>query len=159
MTKVNTAAADSSEQKVVFDIQEVMRILPHRYPFLMVDKIIEFVENESIVGVKNVTCNEPFFVGHFPGNPVMPGVLILEAMAQTGAILAHTSSEGVTNDKTLFLVKADDMKWKRPVRPGDTMRIEMTFEKRRKPLWIMRGVVTVDGTVVASGSLAAAESA
>lgn len=146
------------ERKVIFDTLQIQEIIPHRYPFLLVDKIIEFVDNESIVGIKSVTINESFFQGHFPKKPIMPGVLILEAMAQTGAIMALKSSQGINEPgKYLFLVGATDVKWRKPVLPGDTMRIEMTFTKSRRPLWFMDGKVIVDDKVVASATINAAE--
>lgn len=146
-----------SKASVVFDALEIMSILPHRYPFLMVDKIVEFVDNERIVGVKCVTINEEFFQGHFPGRPVMPGVLILEAMAQTAAILAHKSSDRVAEGKKVFLVGAEEVKWKRQVLPGDTLFIEMTSHKKRRPYWMLKGVVRVEGKVVCQGMVSAVE--
>jgi beta-hydroxyacyl-ACP dehydratase FabZ len=148
---------EEREEKIVYDASQILEILPHRYPFLMIDKIIDFEDNKRIVGIKNVTINEPFFPGHFPGQPVMPGVMILEAMAQTAAVLAKQSIDGVKPDKTVFLVGATDCKWKRKVVPGDTLRIEMTSVRKRRPLWIMSGEVTVDGKFVASATLSAAE--
>jgi 3-hydroxyacyl-[acyl-carrier-protein] dehydratase len=142
---------------VVFDVRQIMEILPHRYPFLLLDKVTELVDGERIVGVKAVTFNEPFFQGHFPGRPVMPGVLILEAIAQTAAVLAKVSSDGVAPGKTVFLVGAQDVKWKRQVVPGDVLRIEVTPVRKRRPLWVMHGEVTVNGKVVASGTVSAAE--
>lgn len=144
-------------QEVVYDANEILSILPHRYPFLMVDRIIEFVDNQRIVGIKNVTFNEPFFQGHFPGQPVMPGVMIIEAMAQTAAVLAKRSVDGVRPDKTVFLIGATDFKWKRKVVPGDTLRIVMESVKKRRPVWVMKGEVTVNGELVASGTVSAAE--
>lgn len=149
--------AEKPEEQVVYGPAQILDILPHRFPFLMIDKVIEFEDNKRIVGIKNVTSNEPFFPGHFPGQPVMPGVMILEAMAQTAAILAKKSIDGVLPDKTVFLVGATDFKWKRKVVPGDTLRIEMVSVRKRRPLWIMAGEVTVDGKFVASGTLSAAE--
>ena len=145
------------EEKVILDVCQIMKILPHRYPFLMVDKIVEFEDSVRIVGIKNVTMNEPFFTGHFPGRPVMPGVMVLEAMAQTAAILAHVSTEGVAPGKTVFLVGANEFRWKKMVVPGDTVRIEMTSHKKKRPVWVMKGVATVNGKVVASGMLSAME--
>jgi len=144
-------------ESVIYDVTQIQEIIPHRYPFLLVDKIVEVVDNERIVGIKAVTINEPYFQGHFPGRPVMPGVLITEAMAQTAAILARVSTDGVRPDKYVFLVGANDFKWKRQVVPGDTLRIEMKSVKKRRPLWIMQGTVTVDGRLVASGTITAAE--
>lgn len=146
-----------SEQTIVYDNVAIQKILPHRYPFLLVDKVIEFKDNERIVGIKNVTFNEPFFVGHFPGRPVMPGVMILEAMAQVGAILARESNDGVKKEKTVFIVGADDVKWKKMIVPGDTLVIEMVSVKKRRPMWIMDGTITVDGKVAASARISAAE--
>lgn len=143
--------------KVVFDINQIMEILPHRYPFLMVDRIVEFDEGARIVGVKNVSVNEEFFQGHFPGNPVMPGVLILESMAQTGAIMAKKSPGGIKAESLIYLVGVDGAKWKKIIQPGDQMIIEMRFIKKKGPLWIMDGTVKVDGKVAAEATLRAAE--
>lgn len=145
--------------EAIFDIARIQEILPHRYPFLLVDRIVEFKDNERIVGIKNVTMNEAFFQGHFPGRPVMPGVLILEAMAQTGGILAKVSEDGVAPGKTVFIVGASDVKWKRQVVPGDTLRIEMSSLKKKRPLWIMKGEVYVGDKLVACGQISAMESA
>ena len=149
--------SEGTEEKIVYDTVEIQKILPHRYPFLLIDKIIEFKDNDRIVAIKNATINEPFFGGHFPGMPVMPGVLILEAMAQTAAVLATNSSNGVDRDKTIFLVGADNVRWKKKVLPGDTLRIEMHSLKKRRPMWVMSGSVYVDGKVVATGTISAAE--
>lgn len=145
------------EQKVVFDAIQISKLLPHRYPFLLVDKIIEFIDGESLVAIKNVTMNEQFFVGHFPDRPVMPGVLILEAMAQSGAILARASRSGIAANGNLYLAAANDLKWKRQVVPGDTLRIEMRMTKTKRPWWMMAGLVTVDGQVAASANITAYE--
>ena len=145
------------EGKVILDVVEIQKILPHRYPFLMLDRVVEFEDNKRVVGIKNVTVNESFFMGHFPGRPVMPGVMQMEAMAQTGAILALRSSDGVPAGKIMLLVGIDSFRWKRQVVPGDVLRIEMVFVKRKRPLWVMDGTVTVDGHVVAAGRITAAE--
>ena len=138
-------------------IQEIMEILPHRYPFLLVDRIIEFVDSERCVGLKNVTINEPFFQGHFHGRPVMPGVLILEAMAQVAAVLARRSNDGVGENKTVFLVGIDDVKFRQMVVPGDQLEIRMVSIRKRRPVWVMGGEVFVNGKLVASGKISAAE--
>ena len=145
--------------EVIFDASRIQEILPHRYPFLLVDRVIEFKDNEKIVAIKNVSMNEAFFQGHFPGRPVMPGVLILEAMAQTGGILAKVSKDGVGDGKTIFIVGASDIKWKRQVVPGDTLRIEMRSLRKKRPLWIMEGEVFVGDKLAASGQISAMESA
>jgi beta-hydroxyacyl-ACP dehydratase FabZ len=134
-----------------------LRRIPHRYPFLLVDRCENYNPSTSITGIKCVTYNEPFFQGHFPFRSVMPGVLIMEAMAQAGAAMASLSSNGVPADKTLFLAGANDFRWKRPVVPGDLLRVEMTFTKKRPPVWKMVGLATVDGQVVAQGELTASE--
>jgi 3-hydroxyacyl-[acyl-carrier-protein] dehydratase len=141
-----------------FDIDQIMHKLPHRYPFLMVDRVLALEDNHRILCSKCVTINEPFFPGHFPGKPVMPGVMMLEAMAQSAALLARFSTAGIPDDKWVFLVGANDVKWKRMVRPGDTLHIEMKVVKKRRPLWILEGACTVDGKVVASGTISAMES-
>lgn len=150
----------SSEQespKVIYDVMQLQEILPHRYPFLLLDRVVELEDNKRIVGMKNVTINEQFFQGHFPHKPVMPGVLILEAMAQTACILAKVSKDGVAPGKTVYLVGVNDVKWKKQVIPGDTLRIEMTSIRKRRPIWIMAGEVTVEGKVVASANISAVE--
>jgi len=146
-----------AESEVVFNHTQILEILPHRYPFLMIDKVIEFVDAKKIVAIKNVTFNEFFFSGHFPGKPVMPGVMILEAMAQAGAIFAKKSFNAVANDKLFYFVGANDVKWKNPVYPGDTLRIELVADKVRRPLWTMKGTVYVGEKIVALGALSAAE--
>jgi 3-hydroxyacyl-[acyl-carrier-protein] dehydratase len=146
-----------AEEKIVYDTLGIQKIIPHRYPFLMIDKVTEFVDNQYVVAIKCVTNNEPFFQGHFPGRPVMPGVMIIEAMAQTGAILARQSTDGVHPDKTIFLTGADEMRFKRIVVPGDVLEIKMTSLKKRRPFWIMNGTVTVEGKMVAEGTIMAAE--
>jgi 3-hydroxyacyl-[acyl-carrier-protein] dehydratase len=141
---------------VVMDILEIQRWIPHRYPFLLIDRVLDIVPNAYIISVKNVTANEEFFQGHFPSQPVMPGVLIMEAMAQTAAVFARYSEEVLLTGKTFYLVGADGFKWKKQVVPGDQLRIVMKSVKKRNPLWIMDGEVTVDGKIVASGTLSAA---
>ena len=141
----------------MMDIREILKYLPHRYPFLMVDRILEMEPGTRIVGIKNVTYNEPFFQGHFPGKPVMPGVLICEAMAQVGAILAHSSSLLTEEGKVFMLTGLDRIKIKRAVEPGDQLRLELTSVKRRGSYWKMVGEATVDGKLVARGELSAME--
>ena len=141
---------------VTMDILEIQRWIPHRYPFLLIDRVLDLVSNEHITTIKNVTANEEFFEGHFPGHPVMPGVLIMEAMAQTAAVFARYSEPELLKNKTFYLVGADNFKWKKMVVPGDQLKIVMKSVKKRNPLWIMDGEVFVDGKVVVSGTLTAA---
>ena len=139
------------------DIKEILNYIPHRYPFLLVDRIIEIHGDEKIVGIKNVSFNENFFQGHFPNRPVMPGVLICEAMAQVGAIFAHNARGGREDNKVFVLTGLDNVKFKRPVEPGDQLRMELTILKRRGSFWKMQGVATVDGKLVAQAEISAME--
>jgi beta-hydroxyacyl-ACP dehydratase FabZ len=141
----------------MFDVKEILKHLPHRYPFLLVDRIIEMDGAERIVGIKNVSFNEYFFQGHFPNRPVMPGVLICEAMAQVGAILAQSARGGMNDHKVFVLTGLDNVKFKRPVEPGDQLRLELTALKRRGSFWKMQGTATVDGKVVAQAEISAME--
>ena len=133
------------------DAQEIAEILPHRYPMLMVDRIIEMTA-DSIIGVKNVTINEPHFTGHFPGFPVMPGVLIIEAMAQVAGILVAKVAPH-TRGKLMFLASVEDAKFRRPVIPGDQLRIEMNMIRLKTTIAKMRGIATVDSQPVAEATL------
>lgn len=126
---------------------EIQALLPHRYPFLLVDRVKEFEPHQRIVGFKNVTVNEPFFQGHFPGRPVMPGVLIIEAMAQTGGVLVFKSG-GPVGKTVMYLTGIDEAKFRRPVVPGDQLRLEIEVIKRRPPFWKMQGKAYVDNEVV-----------
>lgn len=135
----------------ILDIDAIRDILPHRYPFLLVDRIIE-LEETRIVGIKNVTANEPFFVGHFPEFPVMPGVLITESMAQVAGVLVLKSIPD-RHSKLVLLASVDEAKFRRPVRPGDQLRIEMTMVSRKATICKMTGKATVDGVVVAEATL------
>jgi len=135
----------------ILDIDAIRKILPHRYPFLLVD-CIEEMEAERIVGIKNVTINEPFFVGHFPDFPVMPGVLIVEAMAQVAGVLVLSSMED-RESKLVLLASVEQAKFRRPVRPGDQLRIEMKVSKRKASVAKMYGTATVNGVVVAEAEV------
>ena len=137
-------------------INEVMDFLPHRYPFLMIDRILEFEAGKRIVGLKNVTINEPFFQGHFPGHPIMPGVLLLEAMAQTGGVMALMSlpAEEVKK-KVLYFMSLDKAKFRKPVTPGDQVRFELNLLKKRGTIMSFKAVATVDGAVVAESEMMA----
>ena len=135
-------------------IEDIMKVLPHRYPFLLVDRILEMEEGKRIVGLKNVTINEPFFQGHFPGHPIMPGVLIIEAMAQVGGMLLM-GSQGDPESKVVYFMSLDNVKFRRPVKPGDQLRFELDVHQIRGPVCKMRGVAKVDGEVVTEADMAA----
>ncbi len=137
------------------DIQRLLELLPHRYPFLMIDKIRDMKGDKSAVGIKNVTFNEPFFQGHFQGRPVMPGVLIIEAMAQTAIALVASSGEIDTNDKLAFFMSIDNARFRRPVVPGDTLEIPIEIVKVRKPVWKFHGEAYVNGELAAQADYAA----
>jgi UDP-3-O-[3-hydroxymyristoyl] N-acetylglucosamine deacetylase / 3-hydroxyacyl-[acyl-carrier-protein] dehydratase len=138
----------------VMSIEEIFRYLPHRYPFLLVDRVVEFEPRTRIVGLKNVTINEPFFQGHFPGRPVMPGVLIVEAMAQVGGLLVLETMENLEN-KIVYFMSVDNVKWRRPVTPGDQLRFEVEVVQIRGATCKMKGVGRVDGLVVAEAEMMA----
>jgi beta-hydroxyacyl-ACP dehydratase FabZ len=139
-------------------IQEIFDILPHRYPFLLVDRILEMEMGKRVVGIKNVTINEPFFQGHFPGHPIMPGVLLLEAMAQTGGVLAMRSAEAEGIDikeKVIYFMTIDKVKFRKPVVPGDQVRFELDLIKSRANIRGYKAQALVDGAVVAEAELMA----
>jgi len=137
-------------------IQEIMSFLPHRYPFLMIDRILEFEMGKRIVGMKNVTINEPFFQGHFPGHPIMPGVLLVEAMAQVGGVMALKSlpPEEVSK-KVLYFMSIDKAKFRKPVVPGDQVRFELDLTRERGPIKSFKAKAIVDGAVVAEAEMMA----
>lgn len=138
----------------ILTVEQIIQYLPHRYPFLLVDRVVEFEERKRIVGLKNVTINEPFFVGHFPGRPVMPGVLIIEAMAQVGGLLVLEQMENL-DDKVVYFMSLDNVKWRRPVVPGDQIRFEVEVLQIRGATCRMKGVGRVDGQVVAEAEMMA----
>ena len=140
--------------KVTLDIREILDTLPHRYPFILVDKVISLVPNETITAVKNVTINEEFFVGHFPNYPVMPGVLIIEALAQTAGILSFKSMNKTADDDTLyFFVGIDNCRFKKPVVPGDVLNLNVTIEKVRGGVWKYNAIATVGNNTCAQADL------
>ncbi len=148
MTKV------AVKETTVLGIEEIMKVLPHRYPFLLVDRILEIEPGVRIVGMKNVTINEPFFQGHFPGHPIMPGVLIIEAMAQVGGMLLMGAVEQ-PESKVVYFMSLDNVKFRRPVKPGDQLRFELDMTQSRGRICKMRGVAKVDGEVAAEADMAA----
>ncbi|MCS4305778.1 MULTISPECIES: 3-hydroxyacyl-ACP dehydratase FabZ [Rheinheimera] len=134
-------------------IQEIMALLPHRYPFLLIDRVLDFTPGESLTALKNVTINEPIFTGHFPGMPIFPGVLILEALAQATGILGFkTVTERAENELYLFAA-IDEARFKKPVLPGDTMILEVKFLKERRNMWKFYGEAKVEGQIVCSAEL------
>ncbi|MRR34000.1 3-hydroxyacyl-ACP dehydratase FabZ [bacterium] len=139
----------------MLDVNEIMKILPHRYPFLMVDRILEMDPGKRIVGIKNVTINEPFFQGHFPGHPVMPGVLIIEAMAQVAGILAYLSSGEENRKKVSYFMAIDNARFRKPVFPGDLLRLEMETTLNRRGIWGFNGKAFVEDKLVADAALKA----
>lgn len=141
----------------VMDIQEIMNCLPHRYPFLLIDRIVEMELGKSIVAIKNVTMNENFFVGHFPQRPVMPGVLILEAMAQAGGVLAYKSINATAADGELYYFAAiDNARFRRVVEPGDQLRMEIKVLRDKGKIWKLEGAAYVEGQLVCSAEFLSA---
>ena len=147
------ALPQSSEARVL-GIEDIMKILPHRYPFLLVDRVVEMEEKKRIVGIKNVTINEPFFQGHFPGHPIMPGVLIVEAMAQVGGVLLMGTVDD-PESKVVYFMSIDNIKFRKPVKPGDQLRIEVDIKQLRSTVCRIAAVAKVDGTVVCEAEMAA----
>ena len=139
----------------MIQINEIMGLLPHGYPFLLVDRIVELEIGKRIVGIKNVTINEPFFQGHFPGQPIMPGVLIVEAMAQTAGVLAFKSMPEEFKKKVVYFMGIDKVRFRRPVQPGDQIRMEMVVSKQRKSIWGFTGKAYVEDQLAAEAELMA----
>ncbi len=141
--------------KLPLNYEDIIEILPHRYPFLLVDRIIEMELGKRVVGLKNVTANEPFFQGHFPGNPIMPGVLIIEAMAQVGGVLARLSVRESQEKEKVYFVSIDKVKFRKPVVPGDQVLFELTALRTGSRIWKMGGRAFVDKSLVTEAELVA----
>jgi 3-hydroxyacyl-[acyl-carrier-protein] dehydratase len=139
----------------MIQINEIMQVLPHGYPFLLVDRIVEVEVGKRIVGIKNVTINEPFFQGHFPGQPIMPGVLIIEAMAQTAGVLAFKSVPDELRKRAVYFMAIDKVRFRMPVTPGDQLRMEMVVSKQRKSVWGFTGKAYVEDQLAAEAELLA----
>ena len=139
----------------MIEIKEIMNILPHAYPFLLVDRMIEIEPGKRAVGIKNVTYNEPFFPGHFPGRPIMPGVLIVEAMAQTAGILVFNSLPQEQYKTPVYFLGIDNVRFRKPVVPGDQLHLEVEITKHRQSVWGFKGKAFVDGKLVAEADLLA----
>lgn len=154
MSKPAEWVTNPEEFPRILEADDLLRLLPHRYPFLMVDRVIEIERDQSCIGIKNVTVNEPFFPGHFPGRPVMPGVLLLEGMAQTaGAICGMVNSRA--RPPSVFLLTIDKAKFRRLVLPGNVVEYHMRQMTRRKQMWWYRGEAKVDGQIVAEAEISA----
>jgi 3-hydroxyacyl-[acyl-carrier-protein] dehydratase len=143
------------ERIASLDIERILEILPHRWPFVLVDRVTEVMPNERIKGHKCVSMNEPWFVGHFPRHPIMPGVLVIEALAQIGGILAYASEPFDAETSLLYFLGIDKAKFRRPVTPGDRLDLEVSVMQHRTNVWKLRGEASVDGTLCAQGELLA----
>ena len=139
----------------MMDLVEIQKLLPHRYPFLLVDRVVEIIPRQKLVAYKNVTINEPFFAGHFPGHPVMPGVLILESLAQACAILAYKSADLDPTREVSYLMAIDGAKFRKPVLPGDRLDLEVSVLKHKGAVWKQKGIASVNGVKVAEGEFLA----
>nr|WP_215746723.1 MULTISPECIES: 3-hydroxyacyl-ACP dehydratase FabZ [Gluconobacter] len=155
MTPATDAAAESHQVPQSIDILKIMQSIPHRYPFLLIDKMVEIHAGQSAIGIKNVTVNEPFFQGHFPSHPVMPGVLIVEAMAQTAATLVVMTLGKAFEGKLVYFMTIENAKFRRPVGPGDQLRIHVDKERSRANVWKFKGVARVDDVAVAEATFSA----
>lgn len=142
-----------STEHNVLDICDIMELLPHRYPFLLVDRVLDYVPGKTLHAVKNVTFNEPIFTGHFPGQPIFPGVLILEALAQATGILAFASHGKPKDNELYYFASIDNARFKRPVTPGDVMHLEVVYHKEKRGFGVFTGVAKVDGKVVCSADM------
>lgn len=145
----------ASETATDMDTIRLMEVLPHRYPFLMIDRLVDIIANVSATGIKNVTVNEPYFQGHFPGQPVMPGVLIIEAMAQTSAALVVHSMGPHAEGKLVYFMSIESARFRKPVVPGDRLNVHVTKERSRGNVWKFSAEAKVDGVVVAEATYAA----
>ncbi len=143
---------------MIMDVVEIQEIIPHRYPFLLVDRITEVVKNESLIGYKNVSISEPVFQGHFPGHPIYPGVMILEGMAQAGGILAFQSMEMTKEEaaqKVVYFMSIDKAKFRAPVKPGDKLEYHISVTRNKGSIWMLKGEAFVDGKLVSEAELKA----
>lgn len=150
-----TTSTGPTPKGETLDIARIMHAIPHRYPMLMLDRMVDMIRGVSATGVKNVSANESFFPGHFPGHPVMPGVLIIECMAQTAAVLVVETLGGDAAGKVVYFMTIEGAKFRRPVVPGDQLRVHVTKLRHRGTVWKFRGIATVDGTEVAEATFAA----
>ena len=149
------AAAEADDRVSEIGIERIMRMIPHRYPFLLIDKVVDVRTDKDAVGVKNVTINEPFFAGHFPQRPVMPGVLIIESMAQTAAVLVVQTLGARAEGKLVYFMSVDNARFRKPVVPGDRLRVHVTKQRNRGSVWKFTGEAYVDEKLVAEATFAA----
>lgn len=147
----------SQTLQLPLDVPAIQKLLPHRYPFLLIDRVVELEPHKRVLAYKNVSCNEPFFNGHFPGNPVMPGVLVVEALAQAGGLLTQVSHGGVAEGRSFYLVKIDGARFSRMVAPGDKLELEVTLKRMIRNMAMYTGVARVDGEVAACADIMCAE--
>jgi len=145
---------DVEFESMAIESQQIMEIIPHRYPFLLIDRVIHIVKDKSAIGIKNVTINEPFFEGHFPNHPIMPGVLIIEAMAQTSAILVAKTTE-TKSDKALYFMTIDRTKFRKPIGPGDQIHLHVTKTQNRGNVWKFKGQALVNENIMAEANYSA----
>ena len=152
---MSDGAGEAAGGNAVLEVDDILRILPHRPPFLFVDRVIELEKGKRLVALKSVTMGEPFFAGHFPGHPVMPGVLVLEALAQAAALLAKASMANDPGDKVTYLMAIDNARFRKPVVPGDRIELRVEVVKHKGAVWKEKGVAYVDGEVVAEAEFMA----
>ena len=143
------------DQNVIIDIDKIMEMIPHRYPFLMIDRVSDLVPNKSAIGIKNVSINEPHFQGHFPDKPIMPGVLIIEAMAQTAGVLVVHSLGDETHGKLVYFMSVENAKFRNPVLPGDVLKIQVETKQHRKSVWKFDGTAKVNDVIVSESTFTA----
>ena len=155
MTQNANVVSMSDDKKEVIDYERITRMIPHRYPFLMIDRVVDVVPDVSCVGIKNVTINEPYFMGHFPGHPVMPGVLIIEAMAQAAGILVVRTLGPASEGKLVYFMTIDEARFRKPVVPGDQLQLHVKKERSRGNIWKFAAEAKVDGLLVAEATYSA----
>jgi len=155
MPSVAESSSVAGDQPLTFDIERIMQMIPHRYPFLMIDRIVDVITDKSATGIKNVSINEHFFQGHFPRQAVMPGVLLIEAMAQTAAVLVVHTLGKAFEGKLVYFMSVENCKFRRPVVPGDQLHVHVIKDRNRGMIWKFNGEIKVDGNVVADAAFAA----
>lgn len=155
MNVMDARAEAGDGRPTEYDVSRIMEMIPHRYPFLMIDRVVEIVTNASAVGIKQVSYNEPYFQGHFPKRPVLPGVLIIESMAQTAAVLVVHTLGPESEGKLVYFMSVDSARFRKPVFPGDSVRIHVTKERNRGNVWKFNAEAKVDGTLVAEATYSA----